>query len=107
MPHTALQRLALPVAAGRSPLPRWAVADLQPPAPLAGAMQHLSAAVTALQFQDMATQLIAHLSGELRNCADSVARDAMGHGAALPGAAARRASPVGQVQMSAGSVELF
>src|SRR5690606_36424057 len=35
-------------------------------------------AVTALQFQDMATQLIAHTSKRLQSCADQIARDALG-----------------------------
>jgi hypothetical protein len=34
--------------------------------------------VTALQFQDMATQLIAHTNKRLRGCVDQIARDALG-----------------------------
>ena len=34
-------------------------------------------AITALQFQDMASQLIAHTARRLRSCADRLARDAM------------------------------
>ena len=35
-------------------------------------------AVTALQFQDMAWQLITHTNTRLRACADQIAREAMG-----------------------------
>ena len=47
-------------------------------APIREALQSLAGAITALQFQDMATQLIAHTQRRLRNCADRIARDAMG-----------------------------
>src|SRR6185369_15321527 len=43
-----------------------------------GAMQNLAGAITALQFHDMAIQLIAHTQKRLRSCADRIARDAMG-----------------------------
>ena len=36
--------------------------------------QELFKTVTALQFQDMATQLIAHTNKRLRSCADQIAR---------------------------------
>ena len=67
-------------------------------------------AITALQFQDMATQLIAHTTRRLRNCADRLARDTMGDdedGIALVEEAPLRPNPVTQDEMDAGSVELF
>ena len=54
-----------------------AAQQLEPPA-IREARVTLASAITALQFQDMATQLIAHTSHRLRNCADRLARDAMG-----------------------------
>jgi hypothetical protein len=42
------------------------------------ARQTIGGAITALQFQDMASQLIAHTTRRLRNCADRIARDTMG-----------------------------
>lgn len=74
------------------------------------ARQTLASAITALQFQDMATQLIAHTTKRLRNCADRLARDAMGDdedGAALVEDAPLRPNPVTQDEMDAGSIELF
>lgn len=70
----------------------------------------LGEAVTALQFQDMATQLIAHTSLRLRGCADAVARelfadDADGTAAAVAPPAGP--NPVTQSEMDAGSIELF
>jgi hypothetical protein len=74
------------------------------------ARQTLGGAITALQFQDMASQLIAHTTRRLRNCADRLARDAMGDdedGAAVVEEAPLRPNPVTQDEMDAGSVELF
>ena len=74
-------------------------------------MQDIAGAITALQFQDMATQLIAHTSQRLRNCADQLARDAFGmddeDGAAVVELAPLRPNPVTQDEMDAGSIELF
>lgn len=73
-------------------------------------MQHLGGAITALQFQDMASQLIAHTHKRLRNCADRIARETMGDdddGAAVVEEAPLRPNPVTQDEMDAGSVELF
>jgi hypothetical protein len=70
----------------------------------------LATAITALQFQDMATQLIAHTSHRLRNCADRLARDAMGDdedGPAVVDDMPLRPNPVTQDEMDAGSIELF
>ena len=73
--------------------------------------QHLAGAVTALQFQDMASQLISHTQSRLRHCTDELARNAMGDddedGYAVVTAAPLRPNPVTQDEMDAGSVELF
>ncbi|MEP7296160.1 MAG: hypothetical protein ABI702_08225 [Burkholderiales bacterium] len=73
-------------------------------------MQHLGGAITALQFQDMASQLIAHTNKRLRNCVDRIARETMGgddEGEAVVEEAPLRPNPVTQDEMDAGSVELF
>ncbi len=75
------------------------------------AMEHLAGAITAMQFQDMATQLVAHTTRRLRNCADRLAAQAMGDddedGAAVVEEMPLRPNPVTQDEMDAGSVELF
>ena len=74
------------------------------------ALQSLAGAITALQFQDMATQLIAHTQRRLRSCADRIARDAMGDdedGPAVCEDEPLRPNPVTQDEMDAGSIELF
>ena len=79
-------------------------------APIREALQSLAGAITALQFQDMATQLIAHTQRRLRNCADRIARDTMGDdddGAAVIEDGPLRPNPVTQDEMDAGSIELF
>ena len=70
------------------------------------AMQHLGTAVTALQFQDMASQLIAHTHRRLKTCADRLAQDACqcDEHAKMPQI---QPNPVAQTLMDAGSVELF
>lgn len=77
----------------------------------AEAQRALSGAIVALQFQDMATQLIAHTTQRLRSCADRLARDAMGDddedGTAVLTDAPQRPNPVTQDEMDAGSVDLF
>lgn len=73
-------------------------------------MQQLGGAVTALQFQDMASQLINHTNRRLRSCADQIARVAMGDdedGATVVAEAPLRPNPVTQDEMDAGSIELF
>lgn len=75
-----------------------------------GLMQQLGGAVTALQFQDMASQLINHTHRRLRSCADQIARAAMGDdedGAAVVEEPPLRPNPVTQDEMDAGSIELF
>lgn len=75
------------------------------------AMQNLTGAITALQFHDMATQLIGHTQRRLRGCADRIARDAMGDndedGPAVIEEVPNRPNPVTQDEMDAGSVDLF
>jgi len=73
-------------------------------------MRELSNAVTALQFQDMASQLIAHTNKRLRSCADRIAREAMGEDDDEPAVVEEppmRPNPVTQDEMDAGSIELF
>ena len=73
-------------------------------------MEHVAGAITAMQFQDLATQLIAHTSQRLRGCADRLAREAMGDdedGDAVVETPPLRPNPVTQDEMDAGSVELF
>jgi hypothetical protein len=73
-------------------------------------LQTLYRAVTALQFQDMASQLIVHTNKRLRGCADQIARDAMGDdpdGEAVVEETPLKPNPVTQDEMDAGSVELF
>ena len=80
------------------------------PSALKKAMEHLGGAITALQFQDMATQLIAHTNKRLRNCADQLARDTFADdedGAAVLDEEPLRPNPVTQDEMDAGSCELF
>ena len=68
-------------------------------------------AVAALQFQDLATQLIGHTDRRLRHCADRVASaafaDAVGQGEGVVAEAPPRPNPVAQSAMQAGTVELF
>lgn len=73
-------------------------------------MEDLGVAVTALQFQDMASQLIHHTHLRLRSVADQLAREAFGddpEGAAIVAEPPLRPNPVTQDEMDAGSVELF
>ena len=71
----------------------------------------LRAAVTELQFQDMASQLIIHTSKVLQGCAYRLASESMGleDGEAVPFVedVPERPNPVTQDEMYAGSIELF
>ena len=71
----------------------------------------LRAAVTELQFQDIASQLIVHTSKILQGCAYRLASESMGleDGEAVPFVAEvpERPNPVTQDAMDAGSIELF
>ncbi len=75
------------------------------------AIAQLSCAVKAFQFQDMASQLIAHTSQRLHHCADQLARQAFADddedGDAVVVAAPLRGNPVTQSAMDTGFVELF
>jgi hypothetical protein len=74
-------------------------------------MQQLGGAVTALQFQDMASQLIVHTNHRLRSCVDTLAHEAFGDddedGGSVVEAPPQRPNPVTQAEMDAGSIELF
>ena len=71
----------------------------------------LRAAVTELQFQDMASQLINHTSKILQGCAYRLASESMGNedGEAVPFVeeVPERPNPVTQDEMDAGSIDLF
>ncbi len=71
----------------------------------------LRAAVTELQFQDLASQLIVHTSKVLQGCAYRLASESMGQedGEAVPFVeeVPERPNPVTQDEMDAGSIELF
>ncbi len=80
-------------------LPALAVADPQ----RTQVIEAVYAAVTALQFQDMATQLTGHAQRRLsvlEECLRSMSAGAHGLQMAHP-------HPVRQVEMSAGSIDLF
>ena len=99
-------------AAQLRPVLRAAAAQPQDPgAGLHAAMTHLGAAITAMQFQDMASQLIGHTQRRLRACADRLAREVMGDddddGTAVVEEPPLRPNPVTQDEMDAGSIELF
>lgn len=81
-------------------------------AELATVRSALRAAVTELQFQDMASQLIWHTTKVLQGCAFRLAAETMGDdedGEAAPFAdmAPDRPNPVTQSEMEAGSIDLF
>ena len=96
-----------------SQISQWSRLVATPAAPPAHHLQqtlaHLAGAVAALQFQDMASQLISHTHQRLQHCAEQLAPD--GPGAAHSAAPARptrlQTNPVTQDEMHAGSVELF
>lgn len=67
--------------------------------------QAVAIAVTALQFQDMATQLTQHAQNRL--AALQACLKTLSHGDADPLLAATRMQPVRQAGMAAGSTELF
>ena len=79
------------------------------PQALQQALAHLAGAITAMQFQDMASQLVAHTGQRLRSCADRIARDTFAddEDEAVVEAPPLRPNPVTQDEMDAGSVELF
>ena len=72
----------------------------------------LRSAVTELQFQDMASQLIVHTTKVLQGCAFRLASESMGQDEGEEAApfvemAPERPNPVTQSEMDAGSIELF
>ena len=80
------------------------------PHPLDAALSELGTAVVALQFEDMASQLIEHTHRRLRSCVDQLADQTFAEdedGPAQIEEAPRRPNPVTQDEMDAGSVELF
>lgn len=85
---------------------------LQQGGELAEALATLRLAVTELQFQDMASQLITHTTRVLQGCAFRLASESMGaeegEEASLPiEIQPERPNPVTQGEMDAGSIELF
>ncbi|MBP6394314.1 MAG: hypothetical protein KA294_03420 [Giesbergeria sp.] len=80
---------------------------------LAAVRTALRAAVTELQFQDMASQLIWHTTKVLQGCAFRLAAEAMGEdeegeqAAPFVDMAPDRPNPVTQSEMEAGSIDLF
>lgn len=74
------------------------------------AMEFLAAAITGMQFQDMASQLLQHTTKRLRGCADRLAASVMADdedGTAVLEDLPIKPNPVTQDEMDAGSVELF
>ena len=85
---------------------------LQNPDTLAEVRAALQSAVTELQFQDMASQLIWHTTKILQGCAFRLASETMGHeedeeAAPFEELVPDRPNPVTQSEMDAGSIELF
>ena len=81
-------------------------------AELASVRTALRAAVTELQFQDMASQLIWHTTKVLQGCAFRLAAETMGDeegedAAPLAEMVPDRPNPVTQSEMEAGSIDLF
>lgn len=81
-------------------------------AELASVRTALRAAVTELQFQDMASQLIWHTTKVLQGCAFRLAAETMGDdegedAAPLADMVPDRPNPVTQSEMEAGSIDLF
>jgi hypothetical protein len=77
---------------------------------LASIEDHLARTVTALQFEDMSTQLIAHTRARLRHGADRLAAGLLAEDEDGPGFIEQgplRPNPVTQDEMDAGSIELF
>jgi hypothetical protein len=89
---------------------KMGVADPNQEGEVTRAIACLGTAVTALQFQDMASQLIIHTNKRLRSCADTLARETFGDdedGEAVVEMPPLRPNPVTQAEMDVGSIELF
>jgi hypothetical protein len=76
-----------------------------------GLRRELAGAVTALQFQDMAAQVISHTVQRIRGVADFIGSRAVADDDEAESVAVvelvRRHCPVAQRQVDAGSIELF
>lgn len=71
---------------------------------------YLSKAIVALQFHDMATQLINHTNLRLRVCAEQLAKDTIADdedGVGIVASEPLRPNPVTQDEVDAGSIDLF
>ena len=105
--HT-MENLMLRFSSALSHLENAAQAGGADLGPARGAM---SAAVIELQFQDIASQLIAHSTKTLQGCAYRLAAESMGSedGEAVPFVEdmPQRPNPVTLDEMDAGSIELF
>jgi hypothetical protein len=75
------------------------------------ALQQLARATQALQFQDMASQLLAYTQQRITHCADRLAAIALDDGddtdAGVVQPAPDRPNPVVQDEMDSGLIELF
>lgn len=76
------------------------------PEAIAAARDDVKRALVAMQFHDMANQLITHANRRVRSVADYLAGCEPGDDA-IPVELVRRSSPVAQREMDAGSIELF
>jgi hypothetical protein len=79
---------------------------------IVAALDSMRAAITELQFQDMASQLIVHTTRVLQGCAFRLASESMGQeegeeATLFVEIQPERPNPVTQSEMDAGSIELF
>lgn len=85
--------------------------DGKGPVDILAIRQALHSAVTELQFQDMASQLIVHTTKVIKGCADRLASETMepdeDEVQVIVQAIPDRPNPVTQDEMDAGSIELF
>jgi hypothetical protein len=97
---TARELAALGQALGPTPSPQAQA--------LRAAMAELGGAVVALQFQDLAMQLVGHAEQRLGRCLKELGADgADAHAAHADGRGAAPLHPVSQARMVPGTVELF
>jgi hypothetical protein len=85
-------------------------AHARPEAAVDNAIEHLGTAIVALQFQDMASQLITHTQRRLRHCTDRLAQETFrddDDGDAVVEPMPLNPNPVTQDEMDAGSITLF
>lgn len=75
----------------------------------AGAIDQLARAFPALQFEDLASQLLGHSRQRLGRCVDLIAQRTFAeeHGEPPPDVTSLRPNPVTQSALRPGSVELF